>query len=366
MVTRPSPNPRDAPEELPSVPTKGRTLMTHKSTIRIHNDSIQFGKHGVEVRFMRTLRIPDNGTSYPLPPGFGTFPLRRVHDYLDRVPQSWRERGGVFMPMYQREAMWMNFSCPSWRPRALQVGVGKVCAVTGKPWSGTLTAKKQNYLTLPGQPWLDGIANGKGTIRQFVAMPLGMGYTVEGQVSGEETFGGIQLKVFEPRHGLFPTQPPRSAPMRMRSAAMPCAAAPPPCAAPAMAKASMGLAAGGRMKQKIYKDHHGVETWNPYDSSRLFVHLVNSEVWREITGEEAPRSPITAREYQQAGLPWYSLYDEHLDAVGGGKILSKVKSISQKDQENFGTSLDANGPIEIDEIHGYAMQDPNGVYDGNW
>lgn len=345
--------------------------MATKSNIRIHNNSIQFGRHGVEVRFMRTLRIPDNGKKYPLPPGFGSFPVRRVHDYADRVPQEWLDRGGVFLPMYQREAMWLNLSCPSWRPRALQVGVGKVCAVTGKSWSGSLTNRKQNYLALPQQPWLDGIANGKGTIRQFVAMPLGMGYTVEGQVTGQETFGGIQLKVFEPREGLFPTTPPRPAPMRMRSAMSGCGGPPPmaacaPRGAMSKKKESMGLAAGGRMKQKIYKDSHGLQTWDPDNSHRVFVHLVNSQVWREITGEDAPSSPITAQEYAQAGLPWYDLYDEHLGAVGGSKVLSKVKSVAQKDLQNFGVVIGENENVEIDEVHSYAMKDPNGIYDGNW
>lgn len=32
----------------------------------------------------------------------------KVEDYLDRVPASWREHGGVFIPMYQREALWLN------------------------------------------------------------------------------------------------------------------------------------------------------------------------------------------------------------------------------------------------------------------
>jgi hypothetical protein len=31
----------------------------------------------------------------------------------------------------------------------------------------------------PDQPWLDGINAGDGYIRQFVAMPLGMGYTAK-------------------------------------------------------------------------------------------------------------------------------------------------------------------------------------------
>ena len=41
------------------------------------------------------------------------------------------------------------------------------------------TVKDQNYVAIPKQKWLDGINCGDGTIRQFVAMPLGQGYTVE-------------------------------------------------------------------------------------------------------------------------------------------------------------------------------------------
>jgi hypothetical protein len=37
----------------------------------------------------------------------------------------------------------------------------------------------------PEQPWLDGFAIEKGVIRQFVAMPLGDGYSVEEQVTGD-------------------------------------------------------------------------------------------------------------------------------------------------------------------------------------
>ena len=62
------------------------------------------------VSFHRTLRIPDDGRVYPLPPGLGNFPLRSVVDYADRVPPAWQERPGVFLPMYQREALWLGFS----------------------------------------------------------------------------------------------------------------------------------------------------------------------------------------------------------------------------------------------------------------
>ena len=68
-----------------------------------------------------------------------------------------------------------------------------VNCVTGKPFmAGSLDETTQDYIA-PSQPWLDGIGAGDGFVRQFVAMGLGQGYTVEGQVTNEEKWGGIQV-----------------------------------------------------------------------------------------------------------------------------------------------------------------------------
>jgi len=55
----------------------------------------------LDITFQRTLRIPDDDRTYPLPPGLGNFPLRHVDDFADRVPANWRPRGGVMLPMFQ-------------------------------------------------------------------------------------------------------------------------------------------------------------------------------------------------------------------------------------------------------------------------
>jgi len=142
--------------------------------VRVRNNSIQIGKH-FSVNFQRTLRIPDDGNTYPLPPGLGRFPIFKVDDYKNKVPASWREHGGVFIPMYQREALWtLSFSGVYWRPNAVKIGVGKINAVSGKEWDQQLRKEEQDYIVCPDQPWLDGINAGDGYIKQFVAMPLGM------------------------------------------------------------------------------------------------------------------------------------------------------------------------------------------------
>ncbi|MCS6911700.1 MAG: hypothetical protein NZ890_00490, partial [Myxococcota bacterium] len=250
---------------------------------------------GFRITFQRTLRIPDDGKAYPLPPGLGPFPIRRVLDYEKRVPSSWVRTSGVFIPMYQREAMWLSFQARPWRPNAVKVAAGKINAVSGKPWDQRLAPPErraagedlQDYLVCPPQPWLDGFNTGHGTIRQFVAMPLGMGYTVEGQLTGQEQHGGLQLIVYEPRPGRFPDRPPLGdRGPRVGTLLEGMAAAPAPAmAAPAMAAPSgrgreMGLAAGGTMTQKIYPDPHGIDTWDESNYGRVFVHIVNSMMWQ--------------------------------------------------------------------------------------
>ena len=53
----------------------------------------------------------------------------------------------------------------------------------------------QDYMTVPGQDWLDGIATSGGVVRQFVATRVGDGYNVEAQVTGQEAHGGLQFEI---------------------------------------------------------------------------------------------------------------------------------------------------------------------------
>ena len=41
-----------------------------------------------QLDFQRTLRIPDDGKTYPLPPDLGSFPLRHIEDFVPRVPSA--------------------------------------------------------------------------------------------------------------------------------------------------------------------------------------------------------------------------------------------------------------------------------------
>lgn len=297
--------------------------------VTVAGNTIQIGKH-CTIRLERTLRLPDDGKTYPLPPSLGHFPIAKIADYADRVPQEWRERGGVFIPMYQSEALWLNFLGHEWHPVAMKVGVGRINALTGATWDHKLRAKPQDYLVCPTQPWLDGINTGDGTIRQFVAMPLGRGYTIEGQVTGEERFGGIQLVVFDAKAGRFPEENPTPPGLARRTLAEGVSAFQ-PLAAPA--GAAMGLAAGGKMKQSIYPDPHGVATWDERNRGEIAIHIVNSEQYEAITGIAAPPTPVDASAYTAHGYPWYALYDETQGDIAPSETLQKVRSVNDLERE---------------------------------
>ena len=329
--------------------------------VRLAHDQISLGN--LSIVFHRTLRIPDDGSNYPLPPSLGHFPVHRVEDYADRVPGPWREHGGVFIPMYQREAAWLSFSAPDWRPQALKVAVGMINAVSGEPWRQTIDGRgEQDYLVCPPQPWLDGINAGDGVVRQFVAMPLGMGYTVEGQLTGDERFGGIQLVGFDPKPGRIPAMPPPVE--RMTEGFAPVFA---PMAE--SAGAELGIAAGGRMQQAIYPDPHGADTWDNAKTGRVYVHIVNSMLYEQITGQKAPPTPVTARTYAEHGYPWFDLYDEHLGDLDPSQALAGVKSVKEMDAaKGFDVQQD-DEPVDVPDhvVVKYGVKPKDVVADGgNW
>lgn len=317
-----------------------RQLTDAAITTSLRDHAMQrVGQPRVAIELQRTLRIPDDGRDHPLPPGLGRFPLRVVDDVAQRgqVPESWLARGGAMMPMYQAEAMWVRFSAS--HPVAIKIGAGGVNAVDGERWSRGLKKEPQSYVRVPGQPWLDGFCVGKGIIRQFVAMPLGKGYSAEEQIRGTTT-GGIQLQVvplrasahfassIEPSlprslvpilRALVPAPPPPAPPF---DAMMPraCAAAPP-------APGAMGLGAGGRMKQQIYRDETPIESYDVSETMGCFIHILNSQSWRAVTGEAPPQPPLSAQDYARYGFRWFDYYRDDAAAVEGSGILAKLKSV---------------------------------------
>jgi hypothetical protein len=402
-----------------------------------------------KLEFQRTLRIPDDEKVYGLPAGLGCFPIRHVEDFSEKLDELTLRRGGVMMPMHRSEAMWIHFrrggaiSSRYAYPFAIKVAAGKVNALTGGAWSPTLCSEEQDYVVIPGQPWIDGFAVSKGIIRQFVAERLGDGFSAEEQLTGKAEFGGLQIIAYpmkverylevcrareeEDREaeerararerelqnrrirellaafsefsdragsltassnatlahiehslrsaveassaGALLTSDRLEAELRgllerwgrqvaelaklslpdfnssqaqySMSSLRETSVVHSPKPAPMR---SMGLGAGGRMRQEIYTDPYGVDAWDQSAGSRCFVHLVDAGQWADISGSPAPTTPPTQQEYQAKGLPWFDYYAPEKEAIAGSKLLAGLTTWGSMYGEDSGAFEGKSGP----------------------
>lgn len=299
----------------------------------------------LKIQLQRTLRVPDDGKDYPLPAGLGHFPICHVDDHADRVPASWLKRAGVMVPMHQAEALWLNFETTYVQdqgryPFAIRIGTGKINAVTGRPWQTTLMRGPQNYVVAPRQKWLDGYAVGDGFVRQFVAMPMGKGYSVEEQVTGRDTFGGIQVQAYPMKRDVFEERFPVTPPVRFSLSQSLTSLGPVP------GKPDMGLAPGGRIKQQVFEDLYELADWDQEQTRRCFIHLCDAARWRALTGTKPPAKPKTPREYRDAGLPWFNFFKKKAKSLKGSAKLASLETVADHAKTLGAPPLEDNAAAE--------------------
>jgi ubiquitin len=299
--------------------------------------------------------------------------------------------------------MWISFKCKQENHYMLKIYVGNVNAISGEPATENAATKLrrqqkqaenaslQDYVTVPGQLWLDGIAHSDGAVRQFVAMPFGSGHSVEYQVTGEDAAGGIQIEVTpykRPPPKVYPTYSakPKSnsgAASRIfiktltgkvihlfvnladtindvKSKIEEQEGIPPDqqrlifagqqledarrlyeynvendstlhmvlrlrggyCEPPR----EMSFAAGGKIRQVIYPDQKAGD-WHADRTTVFNVQVLNSVVYKEVTGTAPPSNPPNAQTYKQYGLPFFEMYEEPSGISGDFGLVKSVGEI---------------------------------------
>ncbi|KAK6954785.1 hypothetical protein Daesc_004754 [Daldinia eschscholtzii] len=243
FLSRAFPNPlsaklRQYPQQL-----QPNTGMSHSVTIGRNNSP------GLHMCLMRTIRIKGDEDYYTPPTGLGTFSLFDTLSYKDKLPTDIAAKGGLFFPMHgtlshkadfdeeieEREAMWMSFDCDKFSEFAVRPFVGGVNGITGdnilsygSDSDGSINKARQDYITVPSQKRLDGVASRPGVVKQFVATKLSIterhqelgtstsstsnsscsgsgtqeidstadkSRTIEWQMTGKDEIGGIQLHI---------------------------------------------------------------------------------------------------------------------------------------------------------------------------
>ncbi|KAG2074939.1 hypothetical protein BDR04DRAFT_1070838 [Suillus decipiens] len=339
----------------------------------------------LEIFFRRTIRVPETNRPSNLPPGLGTFPLYNVAEFSHVLPRDMVEKGGLFFAMYQREAMWLQFK--SNKKFAIRIYVGGINGITGEPMIPNMATllkrqngveKKQDYIIVPEQPWVDGIATGPGMVKQFVAVPYGSGYSIEYQITGSETTGGIQFEVIPAYESSVnfkgadiyrtPHELGLSLGSEMTMTNLKILPPPTPTSSGLQNMPTshelengrtlsdyniqrnsvihlvltlrgggeftpvMSFGAGGTIKQAIIKDHNNPRIWD-VERARVFnVQVLNAAHFEHITNMMAPPTPVDVKVYAKAGLPFFDIFNEVPTDIHGYDIFKMTKSISTLDR----------------------------------
>jgi len=203
-------------------------------------------------------------------------PLFHIDDYAGVLPGAWVKRGGLIAPV--RPGQKLRISLAGHYPFAIKVATGKVNAINGAPWSDFLNFDQQDYLVSSYQYTFSGFRRPDGAIHQFVVSPMGVGATIEEEVTGTAEFGGIQLMAY-----------PLSAAAYQKSRSETRFSINLSPEAEDRIKASplkpLGLAASEPVQEElVLVDDYSPQDWDTRQSRRCFIHLLDRDDFLRITG----------------------------------------------------------------------------------
>ncbi len=233
--------------------------------VRLDDNAVLVGD-GFAFSVIRTARVPNGAAVHGLPEHGGELWLRSAARFAGRVPPDWVADDDMFAPLHDGEAFWLAFRAR--RPHAVQVESSRINALTGHGPESALRTDPQNYLVTPPQPWLDGIAQSDGSVRQFVA-----------ETAPESAAdAGLLVRVFPPRDGSAAAQ------LRYSEEAQE--------ALPATDGFQRAVTPGGRIGQRVLADPFGLETWDRSSGTTIVLHFVAIPWFVRVTGESSPPPPL--------------------------------------------------------------------------
>lgn len=252
----------------------------------------------LRVAFRRTLRVPDE-PGFPQPPRRGAFALRRAAELAERLPERWREHGGLLLPIHRSEALWIELESPQGYPFALDLAAGRIEALVERPAAATPPLGARGLLTVPAAPWR-AAPHGAARLRQYLALPP------RASAAGPTATPAIRLTVYPLRSCLYPERGPGDGAAAMGPC---CGAVPLP---------DLSLSPSDERREAPCEEGGALLDWDLERAGHCLVQLVPPRLWLALTGEAPPGRPPGERDYAEAGLPWSDAYAEAPLARGPG------------------------------------------------
>lgn len=282
------------------------------------------------VEFNRTLRIPNDGQDYLLPPRTDNFELRSAEDNASTAT-SWKAKSGAKIPMYQSEALQIAFKGDY--PIAIKVGITGINAIDGSSWVEGFQPTKsiraypqrtvlinQNYIIISKQHHLSYFCDDNGLPAQLVAAPIGLDETTNEQIDGSITGRKLLIEAFPlgsnkweeilekrcahkekiEKYGEFTSMYKSNEEYELDIERLFTNPNP-----------EHYVERGrGKMRQIQWLDPYESSNWNVGSSSSYWIKICNTLEWEQMTTEKPTHAPFSAKDYANVGLPWFKHYSE--------------------------------------------------------
>ena len=330
--------------------------------VTIHADRVQIGRH-FSVSFERTLRIPDDGRDYPLPPSLGQFPVRRVADYADRVP------GGVARARRR---------VPAHVPARGDVAELPRRALAAERGQGR---RRQGQRALGRARTTSGSSGDARGLRGRARRSRGWTASTPATASSASSWRCRSAWATPSRA----RSPARSATAGCRSSASTRSpAASPTSRRRAPARAARASPSAARSRRRPWRPRRRAPRWASRRaagcaSTSIPTRTASTPGTRPTTAassctsstascgarsraSRSRRRPVDARAYTNAGLPWFELYDDQLGDIPASDVLANVKSVAQKDAQHGFTGQQDDTPLQTPNVKPLG----NSVPDGKW
>ena len=184
-------------------------------------------------------------------------------------------------------------------------------------------------------------------------MPLGEGFTAEEQITNKAEIGGLQIIVYPMKESFYQEffgEVCNSLVSEMSYSIL-------------TPVSELGFAPGGLMRQSIEEDDYGIDAWDQENGSRCFIHLLNSDEYKIITGNKPPHQAPSSQDYTDAGMPWFEYYSDK-KSLPGSDVLGKLTSVAAKSVEKGDGPLEKNHSVTPNNIK--IIKKSNIVRDGEF